>query len=202
MKPLKYILTILFLVNLASCIAYRNHQLPNVDTAILKTKPSKKVEVFVSWDFGTDSIADDLKPFYPLQNSINEGKKKRIEKLISDAKCCDLTTNKEYSDVSLEITFVPRKKPEGFRYFSEVISGSTIMIIPCWFTDEVRILAKATRKNYSKSYNLSDSVTTINWLPLIFAAPFTKKPWSLITETEDNLYKNLISQMIDDGFFN
>jgi len=190
-----------FLIS-TSCIAYSNHKLPNVETNNLHITPHKKTKIFASWDFGSNTISEDLKPFYPLKNAINEGKKKTIEKLITDTNCCSFIVNKESADALLEVTFFPETKPDGIRNPFEIISGLTLTIIPCWFTDEFRVFAKVTRGKDIKLYDINDSVTTINWLPLIFATPFTKKPWVLSHQTQKNVYKNLVLRMANDGLLN
>lgn len=189
---------------LNGCVVYKNNKIPvvtNSDLNELKIKSSKKRKLFISVDFGSDNIAKDLIPFYSLKHAINEGKKRTIQNLISDTNCCVFTTDRDSADVVAYITIFPKEKPKGLALLFQTISGVTLTVIPSWYTEEIRVSAKIIKKGYEeKEYDLNDSVTTINWIPLILAVKYARKPWNVATEVRNNIYNNLIANMVRDGF--
>ena len=82
---------------------------------------------------------------------------------------------------------------------SGFISGFTFLTIPGFATDNYTLTATArTSSGKSRQYTLDESVTTVFWLPLIFATPFAH-PGSVYPKVQENMYRNLIVNMERDG---
>lgn len=82
---------------------------------------------------------------------------------------------------------------------SGYISGLTFMIIPAVGTDNYTLTATVkTASGRSKKYVLEDGVTTVIWLPMIFAMP-VKNPTVVVPEVQENMYRNLLEKMAQDG---
>jgi len=84
-------------------------------------------------------------------------------------------------------------------FASGFISGFSLFTIPGVAKDNYKLSATA-RSAYGKTRNyvLEDSATTVIWLPMIFATPFAN-PSTVIPKVQENLYRNLIQNMENDG---
>lgn len=79
------------------------------------------------------------------------------------------------------------------------ITGLSLYTIPSWATDNYDITAKVTAQDGKEhTYQLSDSMTSVQWLPMIVVAPF-KNMFNVSKEVRRNIWKNLILNMQQDG---
>jgi len=84
-------------------------------------------------------------------------------------------------------------------FVSGFISGFTFTAIPAVASDNYTLTADVrTSSGKSRNYVLDDGVTTVIWLPMIFAMP-SHNPAKVTPEVHENLFGNLISQMEKDG---
>ncbi len=87
----------------------------------------------------------------------------------------------------------------GLAFVSGFISGFSLFTIPGGGSDNYTLTANArTASGRSREYRLDDGVTTVFWLPLIFAAPFAN-PVKVMPEVHENMFANLIPAMERDG---
>lgn len=81
-------------------------------------------------------------------------------------------------------------------------SGFTFGCIPCWGDDIYYLNAKVTSKTgRKKEYLIKREVSTVSWLPLIFAMPFGEMPVTAVNKITQENWKELRQKMEDDGFF-
>lgn len=82
---------------------------------------------------------------------------------------------------------------------SGFICGFSFFTIPGVAKDNYKLTATArSASGKTRSYVLEDSATTVIWLPLIVATPFSS-PTTVIPKVQANLYRNLIQNMENDG---
>ncbi len=82
---------------------------------------------------------------------------------------------------------------------SGFISGFTFLTIPAVASDNYKVTATArSSSGKSKKYLIDDGVTTVIWLPMIFAMPFNS-PTTVIPKVQENMYRDLIQKMAADG---
>jgi len=80
------------------------------------------------------------------------------------------------------------------------LCGYSLFTIPMWQPQNHSIQATITQTGRDKNiYNLQDGSTTVTWLPMLFAAPFTysnnqKNP------VLPNIYRNLAYRLQQDGY--
>jgi uncharacterized protein YecA (UPF0149 family) len=65
-------------------------------------------------------------------------------------------------------------------------------------TGTIDLNVKAESGNLTKSYKLDDSFTLVQWLPMLFAYPFTGGAASTRDEMYENTYKHLLVQLKND----
>ena len=82
---------------------------------------------------------------------------------------------------------------------SGFITGFSLFTIPGFAADNYTLTATArTASGKSRQYVLDDSMNTVLWLPFIFATPFAN-PVSVYPKVQENMYRNLMSNMERDG---
>jgi hypothetical protein len=82
---------------------------------------------------------------------------------------------------------------------SGFISGFSLFTIPGFATDHYKLTVTArSASGKSRQYVLEDGVTTVFWLPLIVATPFSF-PTTVVPKVQENMYRNLIQNMENDG---
>lgn len=80
-----------------------------------------------------------------------------------------------------------------------IITGLSLYTIPSWATDNYDVTAKVTTPDGKEhTYQLTDSITSYQWLPLIVIAPFNTAG-NVSKEVRQNIWKNLILNMQQDG---
>jgi hypothetical protein len=81
-----------------------------------------------------------------------------------------------------------------------LITGMSLYTIPSWVTNHFNLVAKVERKDrLKKEYTLTDSVLLVQWLPMMFLFPV--KNFSVIPDLRKNMYKKVLADMKNDGFF-
>jgi hypothetical protein len=82
---------------------------------------------------------------------------------------------------------------------SGFISGFTFLTIPGFATDNYKLTATArSASGKSRQYVLEDGMTTVFWLPLVVATPFSF-PATVAPKVQENMYRNLFQNMENDG---
>ena len=82
-----------------------------------------------------------------------------------------------------------------------LITGFSLYTIPSWATDKFGVVCIVkTTDGKQRKYELEDSSTLVQWLPMILAFPFNM-PNNVPVEVRKNIYKNLILKMQEDGLF-
>lgn len=101
-------------------------------------------------------------------------------------------------DINIDIVLTNTGSPAAM--IPAIITGLTLYAIPSWATDNFEVVAKVKRSDgLEKEYTLDDSTTLVQWLPMIFVFPF--KNFSVIADVRKNMYKKVLSDMKEDGFF-
>lgn len=98
-------------------------------------------------------------------------------------------------DITIEARLVNSGNPAAL--IPAFITGFTLYMVPSWATDTFTVTAKIkTRDGEEYPYQLEDSTTLVQWLPMIFV------PGSIMNipgEVRKNIWKNLILKMHQDG---
>ncbi len=104
----------------------------------------------------------------------------------------------ESAEISIEVTLTNSGNPAAM--IPAVITGLSLYAIPSWATDNFDLVAKVERQDgLKKEYILADSTTLVQWLPMIFVFP--AKNFSVVPDVRKNMYKKVLSDMKEDGFF-
>ncbi len=104
----------------------------------------------------------------------------------------------ESADINIEVELTNTGSPAAM--IPAIITGLSLYMIPSWATDDFEIVAKVKRRDgFQKEYIMADSTTIVQWLPMIFVFPV--KNFSVIPDVRKNMYRKVLSDMKEDGFF-
>lgn len=110
-----------------------------------------------------------------------------------------IAKNDDSADISIDVTITNSGNPAAF--IPAIITGLSFYVIPSWATDNFEVVANVESKaGLKKSYTLKDSTTLVQWLPMIFAFPANN--FETIPNVRKNLYRTILKNMENDGFFN
>lgn len=103
----------------------------------------------------------------------------------------------DQGDIDVQARLVNSGSPAAL--FPAFLTGLSLYTIPSWVTDKYCITAKVTTRDKKEyRYELVDSMTTVQWLPLIVVAPF-KNMIKVSKNVRENMWKNLIVRMEKEG---
>lgn len=194
MKSKKVSLTIAAatLTLLSGCAAFKENNLPVVNDADLYPAANSKTKVFTRWSIDTDADLNDTQKAMHAAAS-----KERFEEIIKGSDCCTIVEGPTEADVV--VTGRTYVEDHSDAMVGAFITGLSLYTIPSWLTVTPQITAEVTSGETKHTYSFQDSMTMVQWLPMIFALPFTGDPISEGQKMENNVYKNLLLNIQKDG---
>ncbi len=125
------------------------------------------------------------------------GEEEFIKTLIRSGRFATVATNSPNADLQLEVKLMDRSTPAAI--IPAIITGLSLYTIPSWVTDSYEVTAAVTaRTGASKTYELKDAGTTVQWLPMVLAFPFGC-PFKVHPDIRKNIYMNLVMRMQEDA---
>ena len=187
-KAVGSILVTLFLIT-SGCASFKAQNIPEVLDNEYKVSKEDKVKVFSRWKFeSTSSIVN--------QDAAAAIHKSWFEKTVNQSGCCVLVEGPTEADLIIDGTLQDHSSSAAL--IPAFITGLSLYIIPSWVTGTIDLNVKAESGNLTKSYKLDDSFTLVQWLPMLFAYPFTGGAASTRDEMYENTYKHLLVQLKND----
>lgn len=186
--------TVLGCLTLSGCAVFPRNELPKVSTFPPLSNEGDKVSVRYSFAssmdlFGKRPHAENLR--IQLEREFKDVLLESGYFGVVSADKGDLNVAVTMNDVGSPAALVPA-----------VITGLSLYTIPSWATDRFEITAKVTLNNGKVfKYELADSATLVQWLPMIFAAPFYRID-TIPRDVRKNLWRSLLLQMRNDGILN
>lgn len=180
---------------MVGCAGFKANKLPQVKADDLHFASAKKTKVFSRWNIEShSSLANEQAK--AMGAALH---KKYFDDAIKATDCCIIVEGPNDADVVVDGKAVDENNPAAV--IPAFITGLSLFTIPSWMTAKVHIYASAKTNTAAKSYELQDSVTMVQWLPMIIAMPFTGTPIKAGKEVDENTYKNLVLNMKNDGLF-
>lgn len=178
------------LVVLQGCAGFNANNIDKVSADQLRTTSAKKVKVFSRWDFKTDSSNAQL-------NAVKAASyKKRFEEVLAAADCCSVVEAPSEADLTVE--GAGHDENNAAAMIPALITGFSLYTIPSWVTINFHVTANAQKGAVKRTYDVSDSMTMVQWLPMALAFPFAN-PFPMEKELADNAIRNLILKMKQDA---
>lgn len=181
---------------MVGCAGFKANNLPQVKAEDLHFASAKKTKVFSRWTIESNSsLANEQAK--TMGAALH---KKYFDDAIKATDCCLIVEGPNDADVVVDGKAIDESNPAAV--IPAFITGLSLFTIPSWVTAKVHISASAKTNSASQSYELQDSMTMVQWLPMIVALPFTGSPIKAGKEVDENTYKNLVLKMKNDGLLN
>lgn len=175
------------------CAGFRANQLPVVKPAELASTPATKTKVFSRWAVtGKSAPANEQ-----MKAAAAAVHKKYFDEAITRAGCCVLVEGPTEAEVVVDGKALAENNPAAM--FPAILTGLSLYTIPSWITANTHIQVEAKGAGVSKSYDLQDGMTLVQWLPMILAMPFRTNPIKDAKAVDENVYNNLVLGMKKDG---
>lgn len=175
------------------CATFPKHNLPVVTQADLASTAPAKTRVFSRWSMVSNSslVNDQMKAAGAAIH------KKYFDDAITRSGCCVLVEGPTEADVVVDGKALAENNPAAM--IPAVITGLSLYTIPSWVTATTHIQVDAKKGDASKSYDVSDSLKMVQWLPMVFAMPFRDSVMKTGKSLDENVYNNLLLGMKKDG---
>jgi hypothetical protein len=192
-KAFKTQISLMLIISLSSCIAFRANNYPEIKTEELKISSKAKYKVFIETDFHSSIRRHNNKITMDVTRFVH---KKMLREVIKDSECCELTKNKNEANLIIKSDFYN----DASNLASVLIELDSIFlfIIPSWINAESRISVEVKKGQVTKRYALEDSTLIAYWLPFLLVMPFKQKAEETENAMNKNLYKNLLIWMKED----
>lgn len=174
----------------SGCAGFRANNLPVVSQQDLAINNTAKPKVFTKWVVTPNSNDPGSVAGAAMH-------KKSFEDALARSSCCTVVDDAGTADLVVNgTTFNEFNAAATIPAF---ITGFTFGVIPSWATINTHIAVDAKRGDVSRNYDLKDSMTMVQWLPMLLVMPFTGNGITVGNEVEQNLYNNLIVKLKGDG---
>lgn len=176
----------------SSCATFPNNRVSKLSSAPVTT--SKKVSLSYSFKAGND-LTGSREEFAPA-----------VTQKLSGDFTTSLQGTQRFTSVSqgkggavhVDVDFLNYGNGAS-AMISGFISGFTFLTIPGVATDNYKVTATVrSASGKTRQYVLDDGATTVFWLPLIVATPFSS-PMTVAPEVQKNLYLHVVQNMENDG---
>tara|TARA_R110001592_G_scaffold52511_14_gene160739 strand:+ start:11271 stop:11852 length:582 start_codon:yes stop_codon:yes gene_type:complete len=174
----------------SGCASFKANNIPEVSDSEFKMVTNEKVKVFTRWKFETTSSIINKDAAAAIHKSA-------FEKVVNQSGCCDLVEGPTEANLIIDGTVVDHSSSAAL--IPAFITGLSLYTIPSWVTQTLDVTVKAEAGELQKNYQLNDSFTLVQWLPMLFAFPFTGGPVQNGEDLNENTYKHLIVQLKNDN---
>jgi hypothetical protein len=175
----------------SGCASFKANNLPSVSASNYQLSVPEKTKVFSRWSFDTTSSLVNKDAAAAIHKSF-------FEQAITESGCCDIVEGP--TEASLIIDGIVKDHSSSAVLIPAFITGFSLYTIPSWVTETVDLKVSANAGSKKNDYELNDSFKLVQWLPMIFAFPFTGGPTENSKELKTNTYKNLVIQLRNDNF--
>lgn len=185
---------LLSLATTPGCVGFKSNSLSQVSTNDINVTTIEKVKVFSRWEFVNKNSAGN--------DSLNAASaaihKNNFEKALAESNCCLIVEGPTEADV-----VVDGKAYNEFNSAAVIpalITGFTFGVIPSWATVNFHISAEVKSNNNLNNYDIKDSMTMVQWLPMFFIMPFKGTAIKAEAEVNENTYRTLVLRIMKEGY--
>ena len=179
----------------SGCASFKANNLPTVTRDQMSVSNTERVNVFSRWSV----VSNNTRMNTDMRAAAAAVHKNHFDRALNSSNCCTLVESPAEADVIVEGQAVDHFNQAAM--IPAFITGLSLYTIPSWATGkmEIRATATSTANTSETRYNLSDSMTMVQWLPMIFVMPFTGSPLTTAKELDENVYRNLVLRLKNDG---
>ncbi|NKE70783.1 hypothetical protein [Candidatus Manganitrophus noduliformans] len=185
-------MAVILLLLFTGCASFSRNQLPNAANLLQLSENNSKPTASYSFSSGID--------LFGKQEHQENVRKKLEDEFISvfreSGYFASLTPGGQ-AEMNIEVRLVNSGTPAAM--IPAMITGFSLYTIPSWATDHYTVTAKVTTQDGKEHiYELTDAMTTVQWLPMILVFPFQNMV-NVSKQVRQNIWKNLILKMQKDG---
>jgi len=185
-------MAIIALLLLTSCASFPRNQLPLVGSIQPLPEGTKKPTVVYSFSSGVDIFGKQ-----EHRENVRAQLEREFVDVLNESGYFASLSQGIQGEISIQARLVNSGNPAVI--IPAIITGLSLYTIPSWATDNYDVTAKVTAQDGKEhTYQFTDSMTTVQWLPMIVVAPF-KNMFNVSKEVRRNIWKNLILKMQEDG---
>lgn len=185
-------MAIIALLLLTGCASFPRNQLPPVGSFQPLPEGTKKPTVAYSFSSGVDLFGKQ-----EHRENVRAQLEREFVDVLNESGYFASLSQGNQGEISIQARLVNSGTPAVI--IPAIITGLSLYTIPSWATDNYDVTAKVTAQDGKEhTYQLTDSMTTVQWLPMIVVAPF-KKMVNVSKDVRRNIWKNLILKMQEDG---
>ncbi|TAK93516.1 MAG: hypothetical protein EPO09_12365 [Aquabacterium sp.] len=177
---------------LSGCAGFKGNQLSPVSAQDLRSTAPVKTKVFSRWNLS--SVPGGNAQTAAALAAIN---KTNFENALKASDCCIVVESPEAAD--LVVDGIAHTEDKTAALIPAVITGLSLFTIPSWITANVHISATAKNGGVSRSYDLQDHMTMVQWLPMLLVLPFADNPFKAEKEITENVFNTLVVKIKSDG---
>lgn len=177
---------------LSGCAGFPANKLSPVSAQDLRSTSTTKTKVFSRW------VADPATSTNEQASvAIAALNKKHFDDALKASECCTIVEGPNEADLVVDGTAYNDNSSAAL--IPAVITGLSLYTIPSWVTANVHISAVAKNGGTSRSYELKDGMTMVQWLPMLFVLPFADNPFTAEKKITENLFNTLVVKIKSDG---
>lgn len=177
----------------SGCAAFKANQLPTVTAKDLGTPAETKTKVFSRWNVQSNSSLLNEQG----KAAVAAIQKKNFEMALNSSGCCVIVEGPTEADVVINGTSFAENNPAAM--IPAFITGLSLYTIPSWVTAKIHLGAEVKKGETTRNYDVQDSMTMVQWLPMIFAMPFKGSALKTAKEVDENTHKSLVLKIKQDG---
>jgi hypothetical protein len=178
---------------LFGCAGFRENNLKDVSKNDIQISNTEKVKVFSRWSIENAPSANEQ-----AKAAGSAVTKKNFESALTESNCCIIVEGPTEADIIVDGKAYNENNMAAV--IPAFITGLTLYVIPSWVTGTTHISAKVSAKKDVGNYDLRDSMTMVQWLPMIFVMPFKGSPLTTGKEVDANVYRTLVLKMKNEGY--
>ena len=188
----KFLLFILFYFTLSGCAIFKGENVP--ETFLIPIEKTDQIKPTISYNITVSGFNYSAAESSKLIQNVISGE--LLQALEQSEYFSRISKNDIEAEINLSVTFVDSANPAAL--IPAFITGLSLFTIPSWATEKFIVTAVAKNKNgNSKQYVVEDSITMVQWLPMIFIFPV--KNFTAIPQVRKNIYRNILMKMKNDG---
>jgi hypothetical protein len=177
---------------LTGCAYFRNNELPELAAVPRAPADVKKMDAYV--ELAAEMDLGVRRKVIENARSRFEGELVRV--LRRTGYFADIDRSPDGEGMGIKVHLLNEGNPAALPF--AVLTGATFYCLPSWAKENYTVECKVkTADGKEYTYELQDSGTLVQWLPMAFVFPF--KNLGEAEKLRMNMYKHLIQRMQKDG---
>lgn len=174
---------ILFVFLVTGCAGFHSTELAKISGDSLSRQSSSKPQIYLSVVYDGNM---EMRRATKMAATVRE----EFDRAVRVADCCMISANETDSDLTIKAKIYKYENPAAL--VPAILTGLSLYTIPSWATLEYTLKANVTTKSkQSFNYEIQDSWTLLQWLPMMFVFPAYPP-----NKAEESVFRNLNEHLL------